>query len=173
MQSSAAMSTRALAIAAALGLAACFQGHDPGAVEIQATDCYTCHRTEFEAAGVISLGSVGCLQPVAPVHVGNNPTTCASCHTVQGWCPALDGIHAEAAFPIERGAHRGVACLDCHVPELGPSTDGINVSCIGCHTGEHSMQRMADQHHEEDDYQWQPARPAFCRDCHPRGRGDD
>jgi hypothetical protein len=46
----------------------------------------------------------------------------------------------------------------------------MNVSCIGCHTGEHSMTRMNDQHHEVGDYDWDESRPAFCRDCHPRGR---
>jgi hypothetical protein len=157
-----------LAAVAVLATASCLQQHDAALVEVAQEDCYTCHRADYERAGTSPSTEVGCLSVTAPIHVGTKPTTCASCHTTEAWCPALDGAHPESAFPIARGAHE-MPCLDCHVPELGSSTGGMNVSCIGCHTGEHSMARMNDKHREENDYTWQPDRPAFCRDCHPRG----
>jgi hypothetical protein len=168
------MMDRTIGLGATIAIAAiagCLQQHDPQLVETRAEDCYTCHQPEYEAAGRVPLGSLGCIQPVVPLHSPGQPTTCGSCHQTTAWCPALEGIHPESEFPIAGGPHR-MPCLDCHVPSLGPSTEGMNVSCIGCHTGEHSMARMADKHDEEREYMWNPNRPGFCLDCHPRGRGD-
>jgi hypothetical protein len=145
-------------VALLVALAACAQDHAPGVIEVQGDEaCVACHLADYE-------------QTTDPVHAGTKPTTCGDCHSTSSWTPALDGDHPESAFPIDSGPHERIACLDCHVPDLGPSTDGVNVSCIGCHTGEHSRAEMDDKHDEEPRYQWDEARPAFCRDCHPRGR---
>lgn len=149
-------------------LAACSQEHATSNLEISSDDCYTCHKPEYEIAGTGVLGTTGCFS-TPPVHQNMKPTTCADCHVTDSWCPALDGGHPEEAFPIKSGLHLGIKCLECHVPALGASTNGMNVSCIGCHTGRHDMARMADKHDEVGSYTWQPDRPAFCRDCHPRG----
>lgn len=149
-----------IVILLALGLsaAACVQpSHDPLAQEVARRDCYTCHRSDYEDA-------------TDPVHVGNNPTTCWECHSTDAWEPALEGgDHPENEFPINNGPHESITCTDCHDPSLGSSIGGMNVSCIGCHTGEHSMSRMNAQHDEVGNYHWDESRPAFCRDCHPRG----
>jgi hypothetical protein len=145
----------------------CIHCHDPSrgpSIEGQNTDCIGCHTGEHEQS------------EVDPIHGGvpdyrfqpDVPNFCLGCHP--------DGRaegHPESAFPISRGAHSGIACGDCHDASLGPSTGGQNVSCIGCHTGEHSMARMADRHSEVGGYRWQPDNPDFCRSCHPNGSGGD
>ncbi len=124
---------------------------------VTSVDCVTCHITDYE-------------QTADPVHPGNFPTTCDSCHVTSAWRPALDGIHPESAFPIENGPHEKFECTDCHDPALGPSTDGMNTDCIGCHTGEHRESEVRDQHQEVPDFSYTPAMPNFCLECHPNGR---
>jgi hypothetical protein len=93
-------------------------------------------------------------------------TTCGDCHTTTAWLPAIGGGHPETEFPISRGAHSVVACLDCHNASLGPSTDGMNTDCIGCH--EHA--NAARDHGDVAGYPASPPTPHFCLDCHPNGR---
>lgn len=100
------------------------------------------------------------------------PTNCLDCHTTAGWTPAVGG-HPEAAFPIERGDHRGIDCNDCHDASLGPYTDGLNADCVGCHTGEHDRSRMDDKHDDVRGYPGDDRLPSFCLDCHPAGREAD
>lgn len=147
----------------------CFQDpHAQDGVEVHVqTDCYMCHKGEYEQAGRQTLDTMGCLSTVPPIHVGNKPTTCGDCHNIDAWCPALDGIHPETAFPISRGHHQGIACLDCHsLP--GPSTGGMNVSCVtsNCHP-----RSWYESEHEEGPA-WNSSNPTFCRNsgCHPDGR---
>lgn len=117
-------------------------------------DCYTCHQSDYETV-------------IEPPHVGEKPTTCNDCHRTDAWVPALDGgDHPEAEFPIRSEAHSGIACVDCHLPELGSNVGGANVSCIECHT----RGPMDDKHHEVSGYGWDATRPQFCRDCHARGQ---
>lgn len=234
------MNRLALAMLAAAALASGCRSHPGNAIEVATPDCISCHEDDYRAAD-------------DPPHAGRYPETCGDCHSTSAWEPAVGFGHPEAFFPISRGAHEGILCVDCHDPargdstagantdcvgchtgehardevdsqhggvpdyqfdadmpnfclschpdgqaddhpedrfpiasgphdmpcgdchdaDLGPSTDGENVSCIGCHTGEHSQGRMADTHDEEGDYQWQPDVPDFCRECHPRGRHED
>ncbi|HEU0034988.1 MAG TPA: cytochrome c3 family protein [Kofleriaceae bacterium] len=142
----------------AFAAAACTQDHPAGGVELTVRDCYECHRTEYETA---------------PNHAGMRSTVCADCHRLRDWIGLLPGMHPEAEFVIAEGPHRNVFCADCHDPEVNPQSMGENnVSCIGCHTGEHDMARMVDKHKEEPRFVWDPARPTFCRDCHRRGLND-
>lgn len=136
-------------------LVACTQAHSPGAVELGTRDCYACHRNDYDTA---------------PNHAGNRPTTCADCHRLSDWKGLAGGTHPEAQFVISRGPHQPILCADCHDPDLGSdSTNGMNVSCIGCHTGAHDMAVMQQTHHEVAKFAWDPARPTFCRDCHRFG----
>jgi hypothetical protein len=162
------MRSYSIIIASTLAAAACFQQHDPGGVETRGNDCYTCHRGEFEEAGHQTLNTVGCLSSVPPIHVGSKPITCGDCHNTDAWCPALDGVHPETEFPIQRGPHQGIACLDCHsLP--GESVEGMNVSCVTCHT----RSWYVSEHDEGPG--WDSSDPTFCRNagCHPDGRKHD
>lgn len=137
--------------------AACHTGDPPQWAGIP-RDCVGCHRADYDTSPYEGHSTF--------------PTTCADCHTTTAWTPALDGAHPEADFPIARGKHRGIECTQCHDPALGPSTDGMNTDCVGCHTGEHARSRTDRQHDEVRDYPTGPAPPNFCLDCHPDGTKD-
>ncbi|MDB4952700.1 MAG: hypothetical protein JWO36_269 [Myxococcales bacterium] len=136
-------------------LVGCMEPHAPASVEIALHDCYACHRPQYEAASN---------------HVGNRPTTCASCHRLVDWHGLNPGTHPEAAFVISQGPHKLTLCAECHDPDVSPdSTNGANVTCVGCHTGAHDMTPMTAKHADVGKFHWDPARPTFCRDCHPLG----
>lgn len=135
--------------------------------------CASCHTRGYEP-GVTPKTCVGCHQDdydgsPYPGHA-DFPTTCADCHATSGWTPASGGIHPEAAFPIATGAHKEVACLECHDTSLGPMGAG-NTICAQCH--EHTQAQADAQHLEADDYVWDPARPSFCLECHRDGTKND
>jgi hypothetical protein len=120
--------------------------------------CHDCHRLDYE-------------RTTNPPHVQQGyPQTCNDCHTTDMWIPALDGLHPEATFPIADGPHQEFLCLECHKANLGPSQDGQNTDCVGCHTGEHARQEVDDQHQEVPEYVFDVANPHFCLECHPNGR---
>jgi hypothetical protein len=142
----------------------CLDCHDATAGSSVAganTDCIGCHTGDHARAEMDDAhGGVADYQFDDAM-----PHFCLSCHP-DGRAPK----HPDSAFPIASGPHEDIDCDDCHDRDLGADTDGANVSCIGCHTGEHSRSEMADDHDEVDDYAWDASRPAFCRSCHPRGR---
>ncbi|GAB4520384.1 MAG: hypothetical protein Tsb0020_39010 [Haliangiales bacterium] len=149
------------AVPVALGsLAACGSEHGPGVVEVMSGDCSTCH-------------SFPNIQD--PNHVAQGfSALCSNCHYTDFWRPALgeNAPHPEQTFSITSGPHQ-FDCVDCHKPELGSSLMGLNTDCIGCHTGDHELDRMERKHREVEDY---PANPDgtsdFCLECHPNGRDD-
>ena len=119
--------------------------------------CLACHTFDYDGTS-------------DPTHRGLFPTTCDQCHGTQAWRPALEGEHPDNKFEISGGPHQGYECLQCHNPDLGVSTGGVNADCVGCHEGEHSQAKMADKHKEENDYNFDPANPGFCLECHPTGK---
>jgi len=145
-------------VAAAL-LVSC-RSHPDGAVEVLQEDCASCHLDDYTAA-------------TDPVHIDRMPDTCADCHTIEAWRPAVNLGHPEVFFPIERGDHSGVRCIECHDPTRGSEVDGENTDCIGCHTGAHTEDAMADVHGGVGDYQFQSGAPNFCLSCHPDGTAPD
>ncbi|MBK8976798.1 MAG: hypothetical protein IPM29_12845 [Planctomycetes bacterium] len=106
-------------------------------------DCIACHRDDYVAV-------------TDPDHQASGfGQDCTLCHTLNGW----QGAVFRHGFPIDRGAHRGLACNECH------TTGGAAFSCIDCH--EHAQSDMASKHREVRNYSW--SSPA-CLDCHPAGR---
>lgn len=93
------------------------------------TDCYSCHKPEYQ-------------QTTNPNHIASGfPTTCVSCHNTTTWTGAT---FTHSRFPIYTGTHsQGRAwntCADCH-------TNASNYqvfSCITCHTHD---QPSTDPHH--------------------------
>lgn len=111
------------------------------------TDCYACHQQDYA-------------QTSAPSHsAAAFPTTCANCHSTTAWTPST--WNHEPLFPIASGAHRNLACAECHVT---PS-NYAHFECILCH--EHNQADMANDHEGRDNYQWVSA---ACYACHPDGR---
>lgn len=118
-------------------------------------ECNGCHAADRTTADGVVTGHAG------------YELQCQNCHTTTAWRPAIGGGHPETEFPISRGAHGGITCLNCHDASLGPSTDGMNTNCIGCH--EHSNE--AGHHREVAGYAGLAGTsPHFCLECHPRGR---
>jgi len=79
-------------------------------------------------------------------------TDCAGCHSTKAWDDAEAEIdHAATRFPLD-GAHREVACADCHEDAVyAPVASG----CADCH----------DAPHRGD--------PGDCVDCHETSGWDD
>lgn len=150
---------RSLIAAASLVLASC-RSHPSAAVEVLQEDCASCHMSDYLAAN-------------DPVHVDRMPDTCADCHTINAWRPAVGYGHPEAFFPIARGDHQGIKCLECHEPERGPDAAGANTDCIGCHTGDHEQAEMDEAHGGVAEYAFDSQTPNFCLSCHPDGQAAD
>jgi hypothetical protein len=98
---------------------ACTQCHVNGNYQLQFTDCYACHSTNYA-------------QPTNPNHVlGNFSHTCNSCHTTTVWTPSTFS-HSTTAFQLV-GAHQAVACNLCHVNNVYKGLP--HASCWDCHSG--------------------------------------
>jgi hypothetical protein len=150
-----------------------------------ALPCGECHFTE--AAGRFSRAASGCAachQADYDNTAGSSldhralgfPDTCQGCH--QGWTfkgarfPEHDGC-----FPITRGPHAEFSCGDCHQgPYPAALTLGTcssrNVTCIGCHTGEHDCARSTQQHVGVMGFSCQEGQDLRCYGCHKMNVGD-
>lgn len=73
---------------------------------------------------------------------------CTACHTTVQWKELKGFDHAKTSFPLF-GAHRGVACIDCHRPPNQETTlEHVNfraapAQCSRCHTDPHAGQFAA------------------------------
>ncbi|MGE0142736.1 MAG: hypothetical protein AB7I19_12725 [Planctomycetota bacterium] len=111
----------------------CAHCHDPSHeysqrfADRRAERCDHCHRDPH--AGQFDIAAM--------------PADCRRCHAPLRFVPpAFDGeAHASTAFPL-RGAHRGVACNDCHVetPEGTRGFRGTSSNCVACHSDIHHGQ---------------------------------
>lgn len=150
-----------IVLAGVLLVTGCLREPDPGAVQTSSVErCLSCHLHDYQD-----------IAPPAPTHAGVFPRSCDDCHRTEGWQPAIEGLHPAAPFRIEGGPHGDVACLDCHDPDRGPSADGMNTTCTGCHT--HRRSEVDGEHDDEPGYRWDDGDPSFCLRCHPSGREED
>ena len=130
----------------------CTECHVGGQYTGTPTDCYACHRVDYEGT-------------TDPDHQAQAlPHACEQCHTTSTW----QGARIDHAFPIYSGAHtQGVwdSCNTCH----NNPADRNAFDCLVCHP--HSDQAQTDGHHQDvSGYSYQSSR---CYDCHPQGRADD
>jgi hypothetical protein len=80
---------------------ACDKCHVGGNYQLAYTDCYACHRPQFDASA-------------NPGHLaGQFPHDCTACHSTNGWRPSTFD-HATTKFPLQ-GRHTTVPCQNCHV----------------------------------------------------------
>jgi hypothetical protein len=153
----------------------CSACHAPNATRFAETppsECWACHRADYELHTVHPPHRP---QPGNPNRPGF-PHDCRQCHNALAWSPALLPSEAKSAvlalglsrrehrrsFPIDSGAHRSAECADCHAG--GTELGAAGVQCVGCHA--HAAARLARSH---------PALPAerpgvLCLSCHARGR---
>ncbi|MFZ0427717.1 MAG: cytochrome c3 family protein, partial [Acidobacteriota bacterium] len=129
--------------------AACADCHTNGVYQGLASDCVSCHRREYD-------------QTTDPNHAAAGfPTDCTTCHGTQA--TTWEGAQFDhSSFPINSGAHRGLACSDCHL-----SSNYLQFSCIDCH--EHDRASTDRHHREVGGYVYESQ---ACYSCHPNGRGD-
>jgi hypothetical protein len=126
-----------------LACADCHAPNDFGGLD---DDCFACHADDYQAAR-------------RPDHVSNGfPTACEQCHTTQTWG---DGEFDHPQFPIQGGAHGGLACQQCH-PVPG---NFRQFTCLACHA--HSAREMDDEHDRVRGYVYSSG---ACYDCHPAGQ---
>jgi len=136
---------------AGVSCAECHPGND---FENTSSECYSCHKTDYD-------------QSANPSHLTLGfSVNCTECHTLTpGWKPAEYKQHDSRFFPIYSGSHQGEwgDCVDCH-----PNSSNYSVfTCIDCH--EHNKEDMDDEHKDVGGYMYENQ---ACLDCHPTGEGD-
>jgi hypothetical protein len=122
-------------------MASCSLCHKSGSFASTPTDCSTCHQSQFQAA-------------TQPNHqLAKFDTNCRTCHTTVSWQPSTFS-HDNTRFPLT-GAHRGVACSDCHVNNQFVT---LSTNCIDCHRADYAG--AMNPNHQALGY------PQTCSQCH-------
>jgi len=125
----------------------CSNCHIGGKFAGTPTDCYSCHKTVYNAV-------------TTPNHIAAGfPTNCSQCHTTTAWTGAKFN---HASFPIYSGIHAGkwTTCNDCHVNP----TNFTVFSCVTCHA--HDKAPMDNKHSGVKNYVYNSSN---CYSCHPNG----
>lgn len=105
------------------------------------TDCYSCHRSDFQST-------------TNPNHtVAQFPTSCQTCHSTTTWKPSVFS-HDNTGFPLT-GAHRAVSCNDCHVDNR---YSGLSKVCLDCHRTDFTQ--ATNPNHASAGF------PQTCDQCH-------
>jgi len=101
--------------------APCLSCHADGVYRGKSMDCYSCHRTSYDATrnpphGASAIG-----------------TACTSCHTTSAWAGGTYD-HSVTSFPLT-GAHRASSCNGCHADGV---YKGKSTACLSCHQTEYA-----------------------------------
>jgi NMD protein affecting ribosome stability and mRNA decay len=108
------------------------------------TDCYGCHKADYQGA-------------TNPNHVAAGfPTTCATCHDTIKWA---DGKFDHTWFPMNHGNANGV-CSTCHT---NPNDYSV-FTCTNCHT----KAQTDPKHQGVKGYVYNSVN---CYQCHKNGGG--
>jgi len=122
----------------------CSRCHVGGRYAGTTTDCYSCHRTSYDATS-------------SPNHrAAGFPTQCQSCHTTSAWRPASFD-HNKTRFPLT-GAHRPLDCGRCHP---GGRYSGTPSDCYACHQSDYNATN--NPNHRAAGF------PTQCQSCHTTG----
>jgi hypothetical protein len=107
----------------------------------RSADCASCHEADFVAAK-------------NPDHVASGiPRDCVNCHPTTTWSRGKFN-HDATAFPLT-GAHRAVACLQCHT---NGGYQGLSNQCVQCHQNDYNTAASPD--HRQAQF------PTDCTPCH-------
>lgn len=125
----------------------CTSCHINGVYAGTPTDCYSCHKADYQGTTDPNHAAAGF------------PTTCQTCHTTTSW---LGATFNHTWFPIYSGTHQGkwTTCADCHIN----SSNYAVFSCITCHTHDKSIVDPA--HSGVSGYTYSAT---SCYTCHPTG----
>ena len=108
---------------AALDCESCHPPAAQGQMQFVGTraECESCHMRDYDATR-------------NPDHrAGGFPTDCSLCHRPISWNGASFD-HNKTAFPLT-GAHRTVACAQCHGDGV---YQGKSTACVSCHLGDYN-----------------------------------
>jgi len=162
---------------AALDCESCHKGAATGQFQGLATQCYSCHATEYKGT-------------TNPNHqTAGFPTRCEPCHSTNSWLNA-NFDHSSIGFPLTNAhADPPRVCQDCHINNNYNLT---TTACVSCHLK--NFQAATNPHHVAGGFSqtcqqchttiaWQPAAfdhtsvgfsltnahanpPRICADCH-------
>jgi hypothetical protein len=97
--------------------------------------CTACHKDPHQGAFDKQMGRKRA-----------NGTTfgCEACHNVKSWGDINGFDHSKTNYPL-LGAHRTVACTDCHKPTTNSDSrfKGTPTQCEACHADAHDKQFLA------------------------------
>jgi hypothetical protein len=150
------------------------QTHFPLTGSHIAIPCGDCHKEALEGAAKTpvlyhwdNLACTSChndphkgqfKEGTAQVRADGKAAGCEACHTTKSWRELSGFDHAKTSFPLV-GAHRAIACIDCHKPP-NLETRLMNVDfkaaptrCEDCHEDPHGKQFLKDG-------------VTACADCH-------
>ena len=129
-------------------IADCANCHTTGDFSTTPTDCFACHRPDYE-------------NTFNPDHQSTGFTTsCVECHTTDvGWMPA-EFMQHDGLFPIYSGEHAGewAQCADCH----SNSSNYAEFMCVSCHINPETDEG----HGGVSGYAYENI---ACLACHPTG----
>ncbi|MFA6467990.1 MAG: hypothetical protein WCW35_03765 [Bacteroidota bacterium] len=121
--------------------ASCVSCHSNGQYKGIATDCYSCHISDFNSA-------------VSPNHLTSQFShDCITCHTPTAWKPSTFN-HSSTNFPLI-GAHAAVVCTDCH---KSGQYKGTTKDCYTCHLADFNA--TLDPNHAANNFDHN------CLSCH-------
>jgi hypothetical protein len=128
----------------------CIFCHKSGVFNGAPTDCYSCHRADYNST-------------TNPNHaLANYPKDCSPCHTPAAWQPST--FDHSTFFPINASAvhrpGRWNLCSDCHTNPSNFQT----FSCFQCH----AQASTTSAHREVSGFAYDSN---ACYRCHPQGRG--
>jgi len=119
--------------------------------------CNTCHKTGF----TVPIRHEQCMDCHKDYHRGqfarqDSSPDCSHCHTTKGFDQSLYTIEQHNSGPFAlQGAHRAVACTECHKKEDTWSFRNIGNRCSDCHQ---------DIHETFIGQEYYPG--ASCQSCH-------
>jgi len=118
----------------------CAMCHPAGVYDGTASDCWSCHETDYNEAN-------------DPDHASANFShDCTQCHSLNGWSPA-EFDHATTDFPLT-GAHESLDCVACH----SEGYSGTPTACYACHNTDYD--NTSSPNHEAADFD------TDCTECH-------
>ncbi|TNE70588.1 hypothetical protein EP331_11840 [bacterium] len=123
----------------------CHQNQKMGAFTTLETDCYSCHKKDYERTRTKALDHVSL----------GYPTECKQCHNSMGWAGAKFDHVSTSGYPLI-GAHVSIRCQDCHeIPSMNLHHTPIGPNdCYSCHA--------QDYQHEHGGSNY----PTTCLSCH-------
>jgi hypothetical protein len=104
--------------------------------------CAKCHRPQGSETTILKpLPHAACSSCHRDAHEGRLGPNCATCHATASFktVPASSFDHDRVRYAL-RGAHRAVACANCHDPRKPGSARPAFAACGGCHADPHAGQ---------------------------------